>query len=178
MPPHTNPTPDLLFYQTIGILDFMIGSSRTCRLPTKFIRAVGPGPELVATPAPEEPSPPRPDAVDAAPAAASTDAPATGRGRRRDAAKGTHRDDWYLVVHGSARGPMSLAMVVTLAQLGAADRDTYAWREGLEEWFPLRCFPDLGRFLGPTRPRTAPIVCTPRLRRTGSRKWLMDRKAA
>jgi hypothetical protein len=63
---------------------------------------------------------------------------------------------------------MSLASLVTLAQLAAVGRDTYSWRVGFDTWYPLGCFKSLRRLLEPARPDTAPIVRSPTLRRVTS----------
>jgi predicted Zn finger-like uncharacterized protein len=52
-------------------------------------------------------------------------------------------DDWYVAVNGVPVGPIRIAEVRRKAALGAVNEDSLVWQEGLDEWRPLRSFPDL-----------------------------------
>jgi predicted Zn finger-like uncharacterized protein len=52
-------------------------------------------------------------------------------------------DDWYVAVNGVPVGPIRIAEVRRKAALGAVTEDSLVWQEGLDEWRPLRTFPDL-----------------------------------
>jgi hypothetical protein len=52
-------------------------------------------------------------------------------------------DDWYVAVNGVPVGPIRIAEVRRKAALGAVTEDSLVWQEGLDEWRPLRTFPEL-----------------------------------
>jgi predicted Zn finger-like uncharacterized protein len=52
-------------------------------------------------------------------------------------------DDWYVAVNGVPVGPIRIAEVRRKAALGAVTEDSLVWQEGLDEWRPLKAFPDL-----------------------------------
>jgi predicted Zn finger-like uncharacterized protein len=52
-------------------------------------------------------------------------------------------DDWYVAINGVPVGPVRVAEVRRKAALGAVTEDSLVWQEGLDEWRPLRSFPDL-----------------------------------
>jgi predicted Zn finger-like uncharacterized protein len=52
-------------------------------------------------------------------------------------------DDWYVAIHGVPVGPIRVAEIRRKAALGAVTEDSLVWQEGLDEWRPLRAFPDL-----------------------------------
>jgi predicted Zn finger-like uncharacterized protein len=52
-------------------------------------------------------------------------------------------DDWYVAVNGVPVGPIRVAEVRRKASLGAVTEDSLVWQEGLDEWRPLRSFPEL-----------------------------------
>ncbi len=52
-------------------------------------------------------------------------------------------DDWYVAVNGVPVGPIRIAEVRRKAALGAVNEDSLVWQEGLDEWRPLKTFPDL-----------------------------------
>jgi predicted Zn finger-like uncharacterized protein len=52
-------------------------------------------------------------------------------------------DDWYVAVNGVPVGPIRIAEVRRKAALGAVTEDSLVWQEGLDEWRPLKTFPDL-----------------------------------
>jgi predicted Zn finger-like uncharacterized protein len=52
-------------------------------------------------------------------------------------------EEWYAGINGVPVGPMRLSELRRRAQQGFVDEDTLVWRDGLEEWVPLRTFPEL-----------------------------------
>jgi len=52
-------------------------------------------------------------------------------------------DDWYVAVNGVPVGPIRIAEVRRKAALGAINDDSLAWQEGLDEWRPVKTFPEL-----------------------------------
>ena len=52
-------------------------------------------------------------------------------------------DDWYVAVNGVPVGPIRIAEVRRKAALGAITEDSLAWQEGLDEWRPVKSFPEL-----------------------------------
>lgn len=62
---------------------------------------------------------------------------------------------WYVVVDGAQVGPLAIADVQERLAAGAIDRDTYAWREGQDDWAPLADVPELARLLEPADVFTA-----------------------
>jgi predicted Zn finger-like uncharacterized protein len=55
----------------------------------------------------------------------------------------TAADDWYVGVAGVPLGPVRLSVIREKAAVGAVDGDSLVWREGYDEWQPLRNFPQL-----------------------------------
>ena len=93
-------------------------------------------------------------AVAAAPAAVPSHAPPT--------------EDWYVGVGGVPLGPVRLSVIREKAAAGAVDGDSLVWREGFEEWQPLRSFPALlsvieeARSTRASRPMLTPVPPQPR----------------
>jgi hypothetical protein len=50
---------------------------------------------------------------------------------------------WFVGIGGTPTGPLSLKEVRAKASAGLVDRDSLVWREGFENWLPLRDFPEL-----------------------------------
>lgn len=55
----------------------------------------------------------------------------------------TASDDWYVGIAGVPVGPIRLADLREKAQSGQVDGESLVWREGFDEWQPLRTFPEL-----------------------------------
>ncbi|MEJ7734938.1 MAG: DUF4339 domain-containing protein [Polyangiaceae bacterium] len=56
---------------------------------------------------------------------------------------GAHGEDWYVGVGGVPLGPIRLSVIREKAAQGAVDGDSLVWREGFDEWQPLKNFPEL-----------------------------------
>jgi predicted Zn finger-like uncharacterized protein len=52
-------------------------------------------------------------------------------------------DEWYVAINGVPVGPIRVAEVRRKAALGAVNEDSLVWQEGLDEWRPMRSFPEL-----------------------------------
>ncbi|WP_437726492.1 GYF domain-containing protein [Sorangium sp. So ce861] len=59
------------------------------------------------------------------------------------AVRATASEDWYVGVGGVPLGPVRLAVIREKALAGAVDGDSLVWREGFDEWLPLKNFPEL-----------------------------------
>src|SRR5580700_4532696 len=52
-------------------------------------------------------------------------------------------DEWYVAINGVPVGPIRIAEVRRKAAIGAVTEESLCWQEGLDEWRPLRSFPEL-----------------------------------
>jgi predicted Zn finger-like uncharacterized protein len=52
-------------------------------------------------------------------------------------------EDWFVGVGGVPLGPVRVDVIREKAQSGQVDGDTLVWREGFDEWQPLKKFPEL-----------------------------------
>jgi predicted Zn finger-like uncharacterized protein len=52
-------------------------------------------------------------------------------------------EEWYVGINGVPVGPVRLSELRRKAAGGAVTEDSLVWREGFEEWVPLRTFPEL-----------------------------------
>jgi predicted Zn finger-like uncharacterized protein len=124
--------------------------------------APGPGAAPAASKPPQRPAPAR--ATSLAASLAATRPPASRPERPQGALAGAFKstvqredeisapfdmseispaDDWYVAVNGVPVGPIRIAEVRRKAALGAVTEDSLVWQEGLDEWRPLRTFPEL-----------------------------------
>lgn len=55
----------------------------------------------------------------------------------------TPADEWYVGINGVPVGPIRLSELRSKASSGAITLDSLVWRDGFEEWMPLRTFPEL-----------------------------------
>ncbi|WP_044985704.1 GYF domain-containing protein [Sorangium cellulosum] len=122
-------------------------------------RAAQPAPAAprVAQPAAAAPRAAQPAAAPAGPAAPAARAaePAAAAGAftrsmsndrplgKAPAVRATASEDWYVGVGGVPLGPVRLAVIREKALAGAVDGDSLVWREGFDEWLPLKNFPEL-----------------------------------
>ncbi|MBK8252431.1 MAG: zinc-ribbon domain-containing protein [Polyangiaceae bacterium] len=76
-----------------------------------------------------------------------------------------HGEDWYVGVGGVPLGPVRLAVIREKAQAGVVHPNSLVWREGFDEWQPLKNFPELltiveeaqaGRHVPPRPPSAIP----------------------
>jgi len=52
-------------------------------------------------------------------------------------------DEWYVAINGVPVGPILVAEVRRKAALGSVTEDSLVWQEGLDEWRPVKTFPEL-----------------------------------
>ncbi len=52
-------------------------------------------------------------------------------------------DDWYVGINGVPVGPIRLSELRSKAASGAVTAESLVWRDGFEEWLPLKTFPEL-----------------------------------
>ncbi len=55
----------------------------------------------------------------------------------------SNTDEWYVGINGVPVGPVRLSELRRKAQQKLIDEESLVWREGFEEWVPLRTFPEL-----------------------------------
>lgn len=68
----------------------------------------------------------------------------------------TPGEDWYVGVGGVPIGPVRLSVIREKVEQGAVDGESLVWREGFEEWQPLRNVPGLRAILDEPRRTTSP----------------------
>lgn len=51
--------------------------------------------------------------------------------------------EWYVGIAGSPIGPVPASVLQEKAKAGTVDGESLVWRDGLEEWRPLKTFPEL-----------------------------------
>lgn len=68
------------------------------------------------------------------------------------------QDEWYIGIDGSPLGPINLAQLREKASLGKATLDSLVWRDGFEEWKPLRDFPELVALVEEAKPSSIIIA--------------------
>jgi hypothetical protein len=51
--------------------------------------------------------------------------------------------DWYVGINNVPVGPIRMSQLHSKASAGAVNPDSMVWREGFEDWQPLRSFPEL-----------------------------------
>ncbi|MEB2343304.1 MAG: GYF domain-containing protein [Deltaproteobacteria bacterium] len=52
-------------------------------------------------------------------------------------------EDWHVGINGVPMGPMRLSELRSKAGSGAVTAESLVWRDGFEEWLPLKNFPEL-----------------------------------
>jgi hypothetical protein len=116
------------------------------------------------TPAPKPPRPPAPRSAPLATSLAATKPAKLPERERSGALAGAFKsnvqreeevsapidmsdlspsDEWYVAINGVPVGPIRIAEVRRKAALGAVTEESLCWQEGLDEWRPLRSFPEL-----------------------------------
>lgn len=59
------------------------------------------------------------------------------------AARAAASEDWYVGIGGVPLGPVKVAVIRDKALAGVVDGESLVWREGLDEWRPLKTIPEL-----------------------------------
>lgn len=117
--------------------------------PAAAPAAIAPAPPALPAPAPASPGPP----------------PLPTPARAQSVAGAPAGEEWYVGIDGSPFGPVPLAVVREKALAGLVDGDSLVWREGLDEWKPLKSVPELLAMLAEVqavRPGAAlPLLASP-----------------
>jgi hypothetical protein len=73
------------------------------------------------------------------------------------------QEEWYIGIDGSPVGPLTFAQLREKASSGAATLESLVWRDGFEEWKPLREFPELAALVDDARavPTASPVAPMP-----------------
>ncbi|HEX7476506.1 MAG TPA: GYF domain-containing protein [Polyangiales bacterium] len=101
-----------------------------------------------------------PTAIGAPPAISSL-----GADFQRQVASPTHdagargADEWHVAINDVPVGPMRREEVARKIGMGAVDRESLAWREGMDDWMPARHIPELAVLFSAREP--APLVAPP-----------------
>jgi hypothetical protein len=68
-------------------------------------------------------------------------------------------EEWHVAIHDVPVGPMRREEVARKIALNAVDRESLAWREGMDDWLPIKHIPELvGLF--PAAPQAAAATIT------------------
>jgi hypothetical protein len=70
-------------------------------------------------------------------------------------------DEWYVGINGVPVGPVRLSELRRKAASGLITEESLVWREGFEEWLPLRTFPELVAMLKETGTNRASLTPAP-----------------
>jgi predicted Zn finger-like uncharacterized protein len=66
-------------------------------------------------------------------------------------------EDWYVGVGGVPLGPVRLSVIKEKAAVGSVDENSLVWREGFDEWQPLKLFPVLLALVEDARRKPTPV---------------------
>jgi len=67
-------------------------------------------------------------------------------------------DAWHVAINEVPVGPMRREDVARRIASGAIGSDSLAWREGLDDWLPVRQIPELAALLGTSMPAPPPFL--------------------
>jgi predicted Zn finger-like uncharacterized protein len=109
--------------------------------------ARAPGPPVAAASA-QPTAPPAPAGVEEAFRRALTDS--------SPQLKSTPTEDWYVGIGGVPVGPVRLSVLREKALAGAVHPESLVWREGFDEWVPLKKFPELLELVEAAQKHTQP----------------------
>ncbi|MCB9597111.1 MAG: zinc-ribbon domain-containing protein [Sandaracinaceae bacterium] len=83
----------------------------------------------------------------------------------------TALDQWHIAINDVPVGPMKRDEVARKIASGAVDKESLCWREGLDDWRPLKNVPELSSLLrraGPAAPKKQPPLPPPPARPMGA----------
>jgi hypothetical protein len=60
-----------------------------------------------------------------------------------DAPLNMHGDEWFVGINGVPVGPIRLSELRSKAASGAVTKESLVWRDGFEDWRPLKSYPEL-----------------------------------
>jgi GYF domain 2/zinc-ribbon domain len=78
-------------------------------------------------------------------------------GTTRDVPVQTSADEWHVAINDVPVGPMRREEVARKIAVNAVDRDSLAWREGMDDWQPIRHIPELAALVAMAPPAPAPV---------------------
>jgi predicted Zn finger-like uncharacterized protein len=67
-------------------------------------------------------------------------------------------DAWHVAINEVPVGPMRREDIARRIASGAVGPDSLAWREGLDDWLPVRQIPELAALLGTSMPAPSPFM--------------------
>lgn len=88
-------------------------------------------------------SPPAPATANRLPAAPGSAGALEALAEDAPAEGGLAADEWFVGIKGVPTGPIKLSELRERAGRGEIKLDSLVWRDGLEEWKPLRSYPEL-----------------------------------
>lgn len=129
----------------------------TCQQCGEPIAVRGPG--RTGGPASRPISQPMPPAASGAPPAVSSlgadfQRQVANVGHDAGAARGP--DEWHVAINDVPVGPMRREEVARKIGMGAVDRESLAWREGMDDWMPAKHIPELAVLFGGPAPLAPP----------------------
>jgi hypothetical protein len=68
---------------------------------------------------------------------------------------------YYLSSNGAQQGPFSLQMIFSLIQSGQANAQTLGWRQGMQNWLPLKELTDFAGMFNAPPPPPPPLPSSP-----------------
>ena len=71
---------------------------------------------------------------------------------------GAVHEEWHVAIHDTPVGPMRRDEVARKIAAGAIDRESLAWREGMDDWLPIKHIAELAMLFGPG---TGPLPLQP-----------------
>ncbi|HKP60989.1 MAG TPA: GYF domain-containing protein [Polyangiales bacterium] len=69
-------------------------------------------------------------------------------------------EDWHVAINDVPVGPMRREEVARKIALNAVDRDSLAWREGMDDWQPIKHIPELAALFPAAPPVAAGVTIT------------------
>lgn len=70
-------------------------------------------------------------------------------------------EEWYVGIEGTPTGPLTLAQLREKAQAGKATLESLVWKDGFEDWKPIRDFPELAALVEEAKPIVQTVVVAP-----------------
>lgn len=70
----------------------------------------------------------------------------------QDAATNRAQDEWHVAINDVPVGPMRRDELARKIAAGAVHRESLAWREGMDDWLPVKHIPELFSLIEPAQP--------------------------
>jgi hypothetical protein len=78
-------------------------------------------------------------------------------GPLRELAAPPPQDEWHVAIHDVPVGPMRRDEVARKIAVHAVDRESLAWREGMDDWLPIKHIPELAALFPGVAPPPASV---------------------